>query len=76
MRRHWGIENSLHWVLDVTFGEDDSRMRRGHSAHNFATLRRLARCLLKRDNTAKCGIKNGRLKAGWDNQYMKTLLNS
>lgn len=73
-RRHWGIENSLHWVLDVAFREDDSRLRKGYGAENFATLRHLALNILKQDRTTPIGIHNKRLKAGWDTQYLETLL--
>lgn len=73
-RAHWGIENSLHWVLDVTFREDDSRLRKGYGAENFATLRHLALNVLKHDTTTKTGMQNKRLKAGWDTRYLETLL--
>jgi len=58
VRNHWRIENSLHWQLDVTFGEDQSHIRKGHADENFSTLRRTAFSLLKREATAKFGIKN------------------
>jgi len=70
VRDHWGIENSLHWQLDVTFGEDQSRIRKGHADENFSTLRRTALSLLKQEKTAKCGVKNKRLKSGWDGDYL------
>ena len=70
VREHWGIENSLHWQLDVTFGEDQSRIRKGHADENFSTLRRTALSLLKKEKTAKCGVKNKRLKSGWDEEYL------
>jgi len=70
VRDHWGIENSCHWQLDVTFGEDQCRIRKGHGDENFSTLRRTALSLLKREKTAKCGVKNRRLTAGWDDDYM------
>jgi predicted transposase YbfD/YdcC len=74
VRGHWGIENSLHWVLDMTFREDESRLRRGEAAHNFSLLRRLALNLLKRETSMKKGIKQKRLKAGWDEAYLAKVL--
>ena len=74
-RHHWGIENSLHWVLDMAFREDECRVRKGHGAENLARLRHIAMNLLKQDKTAKVGIKNKRLKAGWDQEYLLRLLN-
>jgi predicted transposase YbfD/YdcC len=74
VRHHWGIENCLHWLLDVAFREDESRVRVGHAAENFAVLRRLALHLLKQDTTARCGIKARRLKAGWSHDYLLHLL--
>src|SRR5215203_4396015 len=76
-RGHWGIENGLHWVLDVAFGEDHNRARIDHSAHNFAILRHIALNLLKAEKSAKVGIKAKRLKCGWNESYMlKVLLGS
>lgn len=74
IRGHWGIENELHWCLDVAFGEDDSRIRKGDGAQNFSFLRRLALTLLKRETTAKMGLKAKRHKAGWNNDYLLTVL--
>ncbi len=70
VRAHWGIENGLHWVLDIAFREDESRARQGASAANLVVLRHLAVNLLKQERTAKVGIKNKRLKAGWDERYL------
>jgi predicted transposase YbfD/YdcC len=74
VRNHWGIENQVHWLLDVAFREDESRVRVGHAAETFAVLRRLALHLLKQDTTAKCGIKARRLKAGWSHDYLLHIL--
>jgi predicted transposase YbfD/YdcC len=69
IRGHWGIENGLHWVLDVSFREDDSRTRAGHAAANLGMVRRVAVSLLKRAGT-KGSIKTRRMKAGWDDDYL------
>jgi predicted transposase YbfD/YdcC len=74
VRLHWGIENSVHWVLAIAFREDECRVRAGHSAQNCATLRHLALNLLRQDQTAKLGIKAKRLKAGWDETYLVRIL--
>ena len=73
-RHHWGVENDLHWTLDVAFREDESRARIGHSAENLAVLRHMALNVLKQEKTAKVGIKTKRLKAGWDETYLLRLL--
>jgi len=73
-RSHWGVENGLHWTLDVQFREDDSRIRTGNAAENFGLLRRIALNLLKQEKTAKIGVKNKRLKAGWDERYLLRVL--
>lgn len=75
-RGHWGIENSLHWVLDVVFGEDDSRARSGYAAENLAATRRLAVNLLRRDKTCKRSVKGKLLRAAIDPNYLKLILAS
>ena len=73
-RRHWSIENQLHWVLDVSFHEDLCRLRTGHSPENLALLNRIAVSLLKADKTVKAGIACKRKTAGWDDNYLIQLL--
>lgn len=73
-RGHWGIENQLHWVLDIAFREDECRLRKGNGAQNFAVLRHIALTLLKQETTLKLGIKNKRLKAAWDTRYLCKVL--
>jgi len=74
VRGHWGIENDLHWSLDVAFREDESRIRDPQARENFAVLRHIALTRLKNDSGTKLGIKNKRLKAGWDQRYLEALL--
>jgi predicted transposase YbfD/YdcC len=75
VRSHWGIENAVHWVLDVAFGEDQSRMRSGHAAENMAVLRYLVRNLLEREQSQPGrSLKGKRLNAGWDNDYLLKIL--
>ncbi|SMF94177.1 Predicted transposase YbfD/YdcC associated with H repeats [Methylomagnum ishizawai] len=74
VRGHWGVENGLHWSLDIAFGEDQARMREGNSAENFSILRRIALNLLRQDKTTKAGIKNRRLLAGWNDEYRQHIL--
>jgi predicted transposase YbfD/YdcC len=74
IRGHWSVENQLHWVLDVSFAEDQSRQRKDHSAQNFSRLRRIALNLLRRESTKKRGIKGKRLNAAWDHDYLLKLL--
>jgi predicted transposase YbfD/YdcC len=74
IRRHWQIENSLHWVLDVVFQEDHCRMRDRNAVQNFALLRKIAINLVRRHQTAKASLKGRRLMAAWDNRYMEQVL--
>lgn len=74
VRDHWGIENGLHWVLDMAFREDESRVRQGAAAENLAVLRHMALNLLRRETTAKVGIKAKRLMCGWDEGYLTKVL--
>jgi len=73
-RSHWGIENRVHWVLDVTFHEDQSWIRAGHAAENFAVLRHIALNLLRQQQTKRLSIKTKRLKAGWDTAFLLQIL--
>lgn len=70
VRGHWGIENGLHWVLDVAFREDECRVRKGYGAENLAVLRHIALNAVKQEKTAKGGVHNKRLRAGWDDAYL------
>jgi len=74
IRGHWGIENTLHWSLDLSFREDECRIRQGHAAENFSRLSRIALNLLKSETEAKVGIKTKRLMCGWDHDYLLKVL--
>jgi predicted transposase YbfD/YdcC len=74
VRGHWGIENSLHWILDVTFDEDQSRISKDHGAENIGLLRRIAVSLLKHHRGDKHSIRQRRLRAGWDHEYLAEIL--
>ena len=74
VRSHWAIENGLHWVLDVAMHQDQTRIRTGHAPENLAILHHIALNLLKQDRTEKLGIKNKRLAAGWDHDYLLRLI--
>ena len=74
VRSHWSIENSLHWQLDMSFGEDRSRVRKDHADANMAAMRRLALGLLKNEASKKVGIKNKRLVAAWNVDYLQQVL--
>ncbi len=74
VRSHWAIENTLHWVLDVTFREDDSRVRDRTAARNLALLRKIALNIVGRDKTTKTSVRARRKKAAWNDAYMLKLL--
>ena len=74
VRGHWSVENQLHWQLDVSFKEDQRRIRKGHGAENYSRLCRIALNLLKRDKKQKVGIASKRLNAGWDHDYLLGLI--
>jgi predicted transposase YbfD/YdcC len=74
VRHHWSIENQLHWVLDVSFQEDTIRGCQGYRAENLAVIRQIGLNLLSQDQTTKVGIKTKRLKAGWNDDYLKQVL--
>jgi len=74
IRQHWGIENKLHWVLDVTFGEDQSRKRAGNADQNFSLLNRIALNLIRKDKSSKGSIRGKRLQAAWDDDFLWQLL--
>lgn len=74
IRQHWGIENSLHWVLDVIYGEDQCRVRKGNGDQNLALLRKISLNMFKREKTLKASLRRKRLRAGWDNNYLLKIL--
>jgi predicted transposase YbfD/YdcC len=74
VRGHWGIENRLHWSLDVTFAEDQSRVRKDHGPANLGMLRRLALSILQQDTSSKDNLRGKRLSAGWDEERLLKIL--
>lgn len=74
IRTHWHVENKLHWQLDISFNEDQNRLRSGFAAENIALINKIALNLLKNEKSVKVGVKGKRLKAGWDNAYMMKVL--
>ena len=74
VRGHWGVENGLHWVLDVAFREDESRSRVGHAAANLSVVRRLATTLLEAEPFGKGGVQTRRMRAAWDSNYRERVL--
>jgi predicted transposase YbfD/YdcC len=76
VRGHWGIENTLHWTLDVVFGEDQSRIRKGQGPEIASVFRRLALMLLQQDTSEKGSIRGKRLQAGWNTDVLERILAS
>jgi predicted transposase YbfD/YdcC len=75
VRGHWSVENNLHWVLDVAFREDESRVRKEHGPENLGLLRRIALSLLKRaPSRKKCGVAAKRKQAGWNDDFLVEVL--
>ena len=74
IRSHWFVENKLHWQLDVSFNEDQNRLRSGYAAENFSMMNKIALNLLKNEKSVKVGVKTKRLKVGWDEAYMMKVL--
>lgn len=74
VRSHWGIENNLHWQLDVSFNEDDSRKRAGYAAQNFSMLNRIALNMIKHEQSKKRSVRGKRLDAGWNDDYLLKIL--
>jgi predicted transposase YbfD/YdcC len=75
IREHWGVENPLHWTLDMVFREDEQRKRDKRAAENFAIVKKIALNLLKKDTTTKASLVSKCLKAAWNKDYLISLLN-
>lgn len=73
-RSHWGVENKLHWALDVSFNEDRCRVRSGYAGENLAVIRQLALNLLKQEKSTKKSVKSKRLTCGWENDYLEKVI--
>ena len=74
VRAHWGVENKVHWILDVVFAEDASRTRTGHGQQNLATMRRIAINMLNQEQSRKESLKGKRQLAGWDESYLERII--
>ena len=74
VRSHWGIENSVHWVLDIAFRKDESRIRKGSASENFAAIRHIALNLLRNNKTFKGSVKTKRLNAAMDTKYLENVM--
>jgi predicted transposase YbfD/YdcC len=74
IRSHWGVENQVHWVLDVVFADDNSRLRMDHSAHNMAIIRHIVLNMLRQETSLKTSLRQKRLRAGWDDTYVLKVL--
>jgi predicted transposase YbfD/YdcC len=74
IRSHWGVENQVHWVLDVVFADDESRLRIDHSAHNMAIIRHIVLNMLRQETSLKTSLRQKRLRAGWDDGYALKVL--
>lgn len=74
IRSHWGVENQLHWKLDVSFGEDLCKIRTGQAAENFSLVRKMCLNMLKAETSEKLGVKNKRKLAGWSSEYLLKIL--
>jgi predicted transposase YbfD/YdcC len=75
IRSHWGVENQVHWVLDMVLADDDSRLRIDHSAHNMTIIRHMVLNLLRQETSLQTSLRQKRLRAGWDDSYVLKVLN-